>query len=225
MDRKSYYFDRLYPFQDEALRVIGGVETGFYLTGGTALSRAYLHHRFSDDLDLFVNFDARFGEWAERVVDALWREGAWQTQVVLKDQYFVRALLVRDDLTLKLEMVNDVGARVGEPRIDPAYPQLGRIDSPENILANKLTALIGRDESRDLADVWGLCQKLGLSLRDALSGAQSKSSGIYPADLARRLCAASRADWEAVMWIEPPACETFLAELQNLGDELIVLPN
>lgn len=225
MDRKSYYYGRLYPFQDEALRVISGVETEFYLTGGTALSRAYLRHRFSDDLDLFVNFDARFGVWAERVIDALWREGDWQTQVALKDQYFVRALLLRDDLTLKLEMVNDVSARVGEPRIDPAHPQLGRIDSPENILANKLTALIGRDEPRDLADVWGLCQKLGLSLRDALGGAQSKSSGIYPADLARRLCQASRTDWEAVVWIEPPDCEKFLAELQTLGEELMLPPN
>lgn len=225
MERNSYYYDRLYPFQDEALRVIGEVETGFYLTGGTALSRAYLQHRFSDDLDLFVNFDARFGVWAERVIDALWREGGWQTQVALKDQYYVRALLLRDDLTLKLELVNDVGARVGEPRIDPAYPQLGRIDSPENILANKLTALIGRDEARDLADVWGLCRKLGLSLRAALGGAQSKSSGIYPADLARRLCQATQADWEAVMWVKPPECPTFLAELQSLAEELLLPPN
>jgi hypothetical protein len=202
------------------LQVINAVGTGFYLTGGTALSRAYLHHRFSDDLDLFVNYEARFGEWAERIVDTLWRRSEWQTQVVLKDQYFVRALLSRADLILKLEMINDVAARVGEPRL---HAQLGRIDSPENILANKLTALIGREEARDLADVWGLCQKLGLSLQAAISGAQSKSSGIYPADLARRLCLATRADWEAVMWIEPPDCETFLAELQKLGEQLILL--
>ena len=221
MQDKSYYFERLYPFQDEVLQVINAVGTDFYLTGGTALSRAYLHHRFSDDLDLFVNYDARFGEWAERVVDALWQRSEWQTQVVLKDQYFVRALLSRDDLILKLEMINDVAARVGETRLDA---QLGRLDSPENILANKLTALIGRDEARDLADVWGLCQKLGLSLPAAISGAQSKSSGIYPADLARRLCLATHADWEAVMWSEPPDCETYLAELQKLGESLIVLP-
>jgi hypothetical protein len=84
--------------------------------------------------------------------------------------------------------------------------------------------LIGRDEPRDVADVWGLCGKLGLSLRAALSGAQSKSSGIYPADLARRLFEATQTDWEAVRWIEPPPCETFLAELQALGAKLL-LPN
>ena len=32
----------------------------FYLTGGTALSRAYYHHRFSDDLDFFTHNDPDF---------------------------------------------------------------------------------------------------------------------------------------------------------------------
>ncbi|MGH9831620.1 MAG: nucleotidyl transferase AbiEii/AbiGii toxin family protein [Blastocatellia bacterium] len=218
---KSYYFDRLYPFQDDVLRAINEVETEFHLTGGTALSRVYLHHRFSDDLDLFVNYDGRFGDWAERIIDACQRRGDWQTKVALKDQYFVRALLEREDLTLKLEMVNDVASRVGAVR---AYPTFGRVDSPENILANKLTALIGRAEPRDIADVWGLCTKLGLSINDAISGAQSKSSGIYPLDLARRLCEVTRDDWEAVMWIEAPDWERFQAETQALGESLILPP-
>ncbi len=58
MDR-SFYFDRLYPFQDEVLKVVSGLDTGLYLTGGTAASRAYLNHRFSDDLDFFTNDSPR----------------------------------------------------------------------------------------------------------------------------------------------------------------------
>ena len=50
MDRE-FYFTKLYPLQDRVLRVINGLDTGFYLTGGTASSREYLHHRFSDDID------------------------------------------------------------------------------------------------------------------------------------------------------------------------------
>lgn len=49
-----HYLDRLYPLQDRVLQSFAGIETGFYLSGGTAASRGYLHHRFSDDLDLFV---------------------------------------------------------------------------------------------------------------------------------------------------------------------------
>ena len=41
MDEKRYYFEQLYPLQDQALKLINSVDTGFYLTGGTAISRAY----------------------------------------------------------------------------------------------------------------------------------------------------------------------------------------
>src|SRR4051794_23764818 len=54
---KVFYFERLYPLQDRILAVLTGVDTGFYLTGGTAASRGYLQHRLSDDLDFFVNDD------------------------------------------------------------------------------------------------------------------------------------------------------------------------
>jgi hypothetical protein len=142
--------------------------------------------------------------------------------VILREEYFVRAVLTRGELTLKVEMINDVGLRVGDVH---DHPVLGRLDSAENILANKLTPLIGREESRDLADVWGLCTTLGLSINEAILGAHSKSSGIYPLDLARRLCSATREDWEAVLWIEPaPDREQYLSELQVIGEQLILPP-
>ena len=46
----SFYFEKLYPLQDEVLAVVSRLDTGLYLTGVTAASRAYLRHRFSDDL-------------------------------------------------------------------------------------------------------------------------------------------------------------------------------
>jgi len=54
MPEKSYY-NRLYAFQDEIMKVVHRQEVDFYLTGGTALSRFYLNHRYSDDLDFFIN--------------------------------------------------------------------------------------------------------------------------------------------------------------------------
>ena len=49
----TFYFEQLYPLQDLALALFQQQDTGFYLTGGTAVSRVYLHHRFSDDQ--FIN--------------------------------------------------------------------------------------------------------------------------------------------------------------------------
>lgn len=215
-----YYFTVLYPFQERVLRALNALDTGFYLSGGTAASRGYLQHRFSDDLDFFVNDDARFSLWSARVIERLAQETDWRTDVLLREERFVRLTLVSADALLKLEFINDVPARVGAIM---QHPLLGRLDSPENILANKITALLDREEPKDLADIWGFCCQKSLSLEDALTGAQSKAAGVFSADLARLLLLATSDDWEQVRWIEAPPVEQFLADLQALGKGLILL--
>lgn len=103
------------------------------------------------------------------------------------------------------------------------HETLGMLDSPEDILANKITAAIDRQEPKDMADIWGFCCRRGISLTTAINDAHSKAAGIFPADLARVLCSTTKADWEAVLWIEPPEAEKYLADLQKLGDSLIIL--
>ena len=216
---KAFYFERLYPLQDEVLAVLMGVETGFYLTGGTAASRGYLQHRLSDDLDFFVNDDNRFLLWADRLIQAVAGQPGSTVDVLMREERFVRLILARDSVQLKIEMVNDVPAHVGQIVI---HPVLGRLDSAENILANKVTALIDREEPKDFADIWGFCSRLGLPLSTALEGAQSKAAGIFPADVARLLCTAERRDWELVRWIEAPEPNQFLSDLRQLGEALIL---
>ncbi|HXQ21127.1 MAG TPA: nucleotidyl transferase AbiEii/AbiGii toxin family protein [Candidatus Acidoferrales bacterium] len=217
---KGFYFNVLYPLQDRVLGVLTGAGTDFYLTGGTAASRGYLHHRFSDDLDLFVNDDARFVLWTQRVVDALSRAAQWQLDMLQKEERFVRLNVTEADVSLKIELVNDVPAHLGEVRRDPV---LGRLDSPENILANKLSALADREEPKDLADVWGFCCRLALPVAPALQGAPSKAAGLFPADLARILLNATRTDWELVRWIDAPQVQDFLANLHALGESLLLV--
>ncbi|MDD4310358.1 MAG: nucleotidyl transferase AbiEii/AbiGii toxin family protein, partial [Candidatus Cloacimonetes bacterium] len=48
-------YQLLYKLQDRAIAELKEVLDGFYLTGGTALDRFYLHHRYSEDLDFFIN--------------------------------------------------------------------------------------------------------------------------------------------------------------------------
>jgi hypothetical protein len=91
------------------------------------------------------------------------------------------------------------------------------LDCAENILANKITALLDREEPKDLADIWGFCQLKGLSLEEAISSAQGKAAGVFPADLARLLCSATKADWEAVRWIKAPQADEYLMDLIALG--------
>ena len=217
-NNSAFYFDVLYPFQDRVIQAINQADTGFYLTGGTAASRGFLQHRFSDDLDYFVNDDNRFGLWVERIIQALNKE--WKFDVVMKEERFARLNLLQKDFFLKIEMVNDVPARVGDVQ---HHPVLGRLDTAENILANKVTALLDRDEPKDLADIWGFCCQKNLSIHAAITGAQGKAIGIFPADLGRALCSVQKADWESIRWIQAPPAETFISQLNQLGESLLLI--
>ncbi|MDX1522347.1 MAG: nucleotidyl transferase AbiEii/AbiGii toxin family protein [Anaerolineae bacterium] len=216
---ESFYINRLYPLQDKILGQITALKIGFYLTGGTAASRGYLNHRFSDDLDLFVNDDDHFGLWSQRIIQALANNNDFAVNVLMIEDRFVRLNIEQDDLMLKIEMINDVPAHVGEIK---QHPVLGYLDSAENILANKVTALIGREEPKDLADIWGFCCQMDISLSDAIENAHSKAAGIFPADLARVLCSVTRNDWQVIQWIDAPNAEEFILNLRNLGESLIL---
>jgi hypothetical protein len=216
---QNFYFNQLYPFQDRVLRIFSAVDTGFYLTGGTALSRGYLNHRFSDDLDFFVNDDDKFVLWADRIIQACFQPREWETQILLREERFVRLNLINPEISLKIEMINDVPSRVGEPG---QHPILGRLDTAENILANKITAALDRAAPKDLADIWGLCCQMSLSLTEAISAAQGKAAGVFPPDLARVLCSVTRTDWEMVRWITPPDPDQFIAQISALGKKLLL---
>jgi predicted nucleotidyltransferase component of viral defense system len=119
MNNSSYYSDVLYPFQDLLFQSINLVDTEFYLTGGTAASRGYLNHRFSDDLDYFVNDDDRFTIWVERIIQDLIRQSDWKCQITMKEDRFVRSIVSKGDLAMKIEWVNDVTTHAGEIQNHP----------------------------------------------------------------------------------------------------------
>lgn len=217
----SFYLEQLYPLQDKALALIVAQDTGFYLSGGTASSRGYLNHRFSDDLDLFVNDSQNFTLWASRIVQCLQQTSDWVTQVTLQEARFVRVNLLYEDFALKIEMINDVPAHTGKIQ---QHPILGRIDSPENILANKITALVDREDPKDFADIWGFCNYLGLSLKDAITNAESKAAGIFPVEIARILYSVTQDDWAVIKWIDAPDQDAFIRDIRSLADTLLLNP-
>lgn len=67
------------------------------------------------------------------------------------------------------------------------------------------------------------CTRMGLPLAAALQGAHGKAAGLFPVALARKLLSATRSDWELVRWIEAPPVGQYLADLRQLGEELLLL--
>ncbi len=172
----EYYSNIIYPLQDKVIASFR--HSPFYLTGGTALSRGYYNHRYSDDLDYFVNDHPDFSRIAEREIEKL-RKLFDELNIAIKGENFYRVFSGSE--RLKIEMVNDVPSHIGG-MIE--HPVLGLIDSKENILANKITALVDRSMPKDIVDIYYLL-KDGLSLKKALSDAESKAAGISPLLVAR----------------------------------------
>jgi hypothetical protein len=100
---------------------------------------------------------------------------------------------------------------------------LGRLDTAENILANKVTVLLDREEPKDFADIWGFCFKFNWPLLKVISDAESKAAGVFPADLARLLCTVTADDWGSVRWISPPPVDEYLSQLNTIGENLLLV--
>jgi len=164
---KEIDYRKLYKLQDEILVIVFGLENSFYLTGGTALHRFYYDNRYSDDLDFFVNNDTIFGESVYEVIDRLIEE-AYSIEHTVKSKDFHR-LMVNN--FLQLDFVNDRVHREGKSKTINSV----RIDNKINILANKVTAIIGRDEEKDFFDLFCLAQNESFIWKDILEIANKKS--------------------------------------------------
>ncbi|MFH1320730.1 MAG: nucleotidyl transferase AbiEii/AbiGii toxin family protein [Bacteroidota bacterium] len=140
---------KLYKLQDKVFNALSGHYGTLYLTGGTALGRFYLKHRYSDDIDLFANTDDSFKGTVTKIrhiLDSLFNTP--QDKLILYDDY-IRIWIEDNNCELKIEFVNDVAERWGKTLQVNNIP----VDNPGNILANKLTALISRDEPKDVFDI------------------------------------------------------------------------
>lgn len=191
----EYYNNILYPLQNRVLTVFR--ETPFYLTGGTALSRGYYQHRYSDDLDLFVNGSEGFERLVNSILPKL-RTQFHPVEIVTREDSFCRLFVGQEQL--KVEMINDVPSHIGAI-ID--HPELIRLDSRENILANKIMALIDRSLPKDIADIYFLL-KDGLSLKQGLTDADSKAAGITPLLIARIMEEFDYHHLKSIKWVISP---------------------
>jgi hypothetical protein len=169
---------RLTALQADLLEAFFRHEDRFYLTGGGALAGYHLGHRETHDLDLFalapvMDEGVRSLRQAARDVGASWQE-------VRTAPEFRRVLLSRDDGSVIVDLVIEHAEQV---RLEKPMHGSVRVDPAEEIFANKLCALLGRAEIRDLVDVRAL-EGLGLSLTDALAAGERKDGGLTPAQLA-----------------------------------------
>ncbi|HRP69104.1 MAG TPA: nucleotidyl transferase AbiEii/AbiGii toxin family protein [Turneriella sp.] len=159
-------YKKLYALQDAVLQEVFVTEHEFYLTGGTCLSRFYVAKRYSDDLDFFTNRSARYSFSLKSIIAALEKKFSIKTEAQSKD--FARFIL---NDQLQVDFVNDTAFHYKDIKVtESGY----LIDNVENIFANKLTAIIGRDSAKDVFDIILIAKYFNFSYQDILTAAQKK---------------------------------------------------
>jgi predicted nucleotidyltransferase component of viral defense system len=158
--------------QDEIFSMIESDK--FYLTGGTCLSRFYYNHRYSDDLDFFFlgnvfskhDFEAEFRE-IQKIISK-----QFKTKLEISSDYFKRLYIYQNEIPLKLEFVYENFQTVK----DPISHGKILIDTKENILANKFSAIHGRKTVKDYFDLYYLLKEFSIS--EGIEGSQFKQAPL-----------------------------------------------
>lgn len=148
----------------------GDVSKHFFLTGGTALSVFYLHHRISEDIDLFTIDIINFSEIL------LWIRSVWPDSHVLirSSQYFL-SLSIKD---VRVDFVHDpLSMKIDRHIFTWRNGMSLAIDNIKNIASNKLCTLVSRTEPKDFVDFYFLFKKCStIELKDVLLNAKRKEA-------------------------------------------------
>ncbi|MDD5401255.1 MAG: nucleotidyl transferase AbiEii/AbiGii toxin family protein [Sulfurimonas sp.] len=211
MDSINFGYQKLYELQDKVLEVVFSVENIFYLTGGTCLSRFYQEKRYSDDLDFFTNNSPRYSFAIKKIKQALAAKFDLSIEIESKD--FTRYKI---NNFLQVDFVNDIDARYK----DVVVTKDGYIiDNIENILSNKLTAVIGRDNPKDIFDIYLIWKFYKFDWVETVQSAHQKA-GFSDEELIVRLKSFPRSLLDDIILVDKHFLDDFDKEYPKLVDEI-----
>lgn len=223
---EEYYITCLYPFQSGIINIIKRLNTPFYLTGGTALSRCYYEHRYSEDLDYFINQNEQYNSYIKKIINAL-KEGADKSgysidkKHIIAEENYTQVILTREikgtRVNLKLEFVHDIVKRFGKIIEHHLY---GKIDNVMNILSNKVTALY-RLEPKDIADIWIIAKNESFSWEEIIGQAKEKEAGINPLQVSEIIREFPLEYIHSIKWKKKIDEKKFIAELNTIARNIL----
>jgi predicted nucleotidyltransferase component of viral defense system len=206
-------------------QLIKSLNLPFYVTGGTALSRHYLQHRYSDDLDLFVNNDPLFNQYLEILYKELTNPNIERPFVMdlkrlfaAKDYLSLYLISAQSDdpIQLKIDLVNDQAPHYGEFETNPL---LGKVDSWRNILSNKLTAIY-RYEPKDVIDILAIAEHYPVDWKEIVHEAKTKDPVVDPIDITEIIRSMPIEKISTIKFIEPLDLTQISAALQAVSEDI-----
>ncbi len=158
------------------------VGLNYFLTGGTALSGFYFHHRESIDLDLFTFEDIEI-EPVKQVFDNIAKKLKLSLDHRVATEGYHKFFLTGKKDVLKIDLVKEQKVHFGDIK---TFGKI-RVDSIENIGSNKITSIFGRKEAKDFIDLYFILQKKLFTFHKLLMDAKKKDLGLSEFYLAHML--------------------------------------
>ncbi len=169
---------RLSEIQERVLIALAALQPPWTLTGGAALAGFHTKHRETRDLDMFFHGQRSLGDSAIRAIQTL--EAAGFSAVSLRTSATFSQLSVRSGSdTVVVDLVADPTPRAEQPQPTAVGDSTILVETPHQLLVNKLNALLSRSELRDLVDVRALLA-VGGDLGRALGDCPGQDAGFSP---------------------------------------------
>lgn len=194
---------------------MGKLPIPFYLTGGTALSRFYFNHRYSDDLDFFVNNNTDFHKFIKQIFITLEKEFSLVKEKTKLFDTFAQTYIKENETLLKIDLVNDIEQKFGTNQSSSLYVE---IDNLRNILSNKISALF-RFEPKDIADILAIAEYTIFNWKELIFEAKEKELGVEPTIIADIIYSFPPEKLKSIKWISnkninvKPKLETIANEI------------
>jgi hypothetical protein len=192
----------LTPLQTTIMRLLIAQRSAkSYVAGATALHFRPIGLRFSDDIDFFHGAQERVAAAFRRDSKALLAAG-YEVEVTISGDHMIRAIVRSDDKQTRLDWSHDSAWRF-MPLV--ACDTLGWRLHDIDLAINKLLALAGRDELRDLLDIL-YCDEKILGLGALCWAAGGKDPGLTPLFILAALRAKGRIthhELDALALVEP----------------------
>ena len=218
MEYHKYHLEHLYPLQDKFLIFLEEhYKNFFYLTGGTALSRFYYQHRYSEDLDFFTMTELKdFREKLSKILDAAQKNNMTLEVETISDHFF-RIYVQERETSLKIDFVNEAVFHWG---LFNSFPLFTCVDNETNILSNKISC-ISRYEVKDIADIWALANHLSFSWRDMLDIANKKSP-VDPLEVSKIIKTLPREELKLIKWDLDVNIDKVYSDLQIIAEDILL---
>lgn len=146
-------------------------------------------------MDFFTNNNPDFSKWIQSIIESIFPNFAINKSDILITDDFIRAFIYDNKTRLRIESVNDVAYYVGEHQFSNGL----KLDNVKNILSNKLTAIIGRDEPKDVFDIIHIASNFNFNWKEIFFESKEKSV-INEIDIIERLNSFPVALFENVRW-------------------------